>query len=141
MAGKAAAAATRKSNSAKPKKAGGKTPSTRGEKRAGIVWGVGRTFSALRKGRFSDRFGVGAAVFMAGVLQYLTMEITEMAGDIAAEKKTSLIQPRHIMQAIRNDEELMLLFANVQLSEGGNKQHIDPFLFHAKGKKGGIEGT
>ena len=89
MAGKVA---TRKSNSAKPKKAaGGKSSSTRGEKRAGIVWGVGRTFSALRRGRFSDRFGVGAAVFMAGVLQYLTMEIAEMAGDIAAEKKTSLI--------------------------------------------------
>ena len=65
MAGKVT---TRKSNSAKPKKANGKSPSTRGEKRAGIIWGVGRTFSALRKGRFSDRFGVGAAVFMAGVL-------------------------------------------------------------------------
>ena len=94
MAGKAA---TRKSNSTKPKKASGKTPSTRGEKKAGIVWGVGRTASALRRGRFSDRFGMGAAIFMAGVLQYLTMEITEMAGDIAAEKKTSLIQPKHIM--------------------------------------------
>ena len=41
------------------------------------------------------------------------------------------------MQAIRNDEELMLLFAHVQLSEGGNKQHIDPYLLRAKGKKGG----
>lgn len=61
------------------------------EKKLGIVWGVGRTLRALRKGRFGDRLGVGAGIFMAGVLQYLTMEICEMAGDIAAERKTSLI--------------------------------------------------
>ena len=118
MAGKVA---TRKSNAGKQKKANGKATSQRGEKRAGIIWGVGRTASALRKGRFSDRFGVGAAVFMAAVLQYLTMELCESAGDIAHEKKKSLLQPKHIMQAIRNDEELMKVFAQVQLSDGGNR--------------------
>ena len=97
MAGKAT---TRKSASTKPKK-GVKKDGTRavavsGQHRAGIVWGVGRTASALRKGRFSDRFGKGAAIFMAAVLQYLTSEILEMAGDIASEKKNSIIRPAYI---------------------------------------------
>ena len=140
MAGKAI---TRKSNSTKPKKGSGtRAAPQRLEKRLGLVWGVGRTASALRKGRFSDRFGKGAAIFMAGVLQYLTSEILEMAGDNAAEKKKTLIQPKNIMHAIRNDEELHKLFAHIQVSDGGNKQHIEDFLMvNKKGKKGGMDGT
>ena len=140
MAGKAI---TRKSNSTKPKKGSGtrKAPQ-RGEHLAGLVWGVGRTASAIRRGRYADRFGKGAAIFMAGVLQYLTSEILEMAGDNALEKKKTLIQPKNIMHAIRNDEELHKLFAQVQVSDGGHKQHIEDFLFaHKKGKKGGMDGT
>ena len=110
MAGKAT---TRKSASTKPKKGVRKDGAAKvsGQHRAGIVWGVGRTASALRKGRFSERFGKGAAIFMAAVLQYLTSEILEMAGDIASEKKNSIIRPAYIQTAIRNDEELVKLFA------------------------------
>ena len=113
MAGKAT---TRKSASTKPKKGvkkdgTNKAKAVSGQHRAGIVWGVGRTASALRKGRFSERFGKGAAIFMAAVLQYLTSEILEMAGDIASEKKNSIIRPAYIQTAIRNDEELVKLFA------------------------------
>ncbi len=140
MAGKAI---VRKSNSAKPKKGTStrKAPE-RAEKRLGLAWGVGRTASALRKGRFSDRFGKGAAIFMAAVLQYLTSELLEMAGDHAHEKKKTLIQPKNIMHVIRNDDELSKLFAQIQVSDGGHKQHIEDFLYgNKKGKKGGVEGT
>ncbi len=111
MAGKAI---TRKSNSAKPKKGTGtrKTPE-RAEKKLGLLWGIGRTSSALRKGRFSERIGKGGAIFMAAVLQYLCSEILEMAGDNANEKKKSILKPKNIMHAIRNDEELNKLFAEV----------------------------
>ena len=86
--------------------------------------------------------GKGGAVFLAAVLQYLSSEILEMAGENAMEKKRTIITPKNIMHAIRNDEELNKLFAHVQVSDGGNKQHIDPFLFaNKKGKKGGIDGT
>ena len=140
MAGKAI---VRKSNSAKPKKGSGtRAKPQRVESKLGLLWGVGRVGSAFRKGRFADRFGKGAAVFMAAVLQYLTSEVLEMAGDIAAEKKRTLIQPKYIMHAIRNDEELNKLFAHVQVSDGGNKQHIEDFLIaNKKGKKGGVNGT
>ena len=109
MAGKAI---TRKSNSTKPKKGTGtrKAPE-RAEKKLGLIFGVGRTASALRKGRFSDRFGKGAAIFMAAVLQYLTSEMLEMAGDYCHEKKMNTIFPKHIMHVIRNDEELNKFFA------------------------------
>ena len=111
MAGKVA---VRKSNSAKPKKGNGtrKAPE-RAEKRLGLAWGIGRTASAIRKGRFAERSGKGAAVFMAAVLQYLTSEILEMAGDIAHDKKKTIIQPKYILSAIRSDEELNKLFAHI----------------------------
>ena len=90
----------------------------------------------MRRGRYSDRIGAGASVFLASVLQYLTSEILEMAGDITTEKKMKTIMPKHIMLAIRNDEELVKLFAMTQISEGGNKQHIESALFaDKKGKK------
>ena len=131
MAGKAV---TRKNGVSK--KGGVRSKPVAKQTRAGIVWGVGRTASTLKKGRYSERIGIGAPIFLAGVMQYLTSEILEIAGDIAFENKKSIIKPKHIMQAIRNDEELMLVFSHIHISEGGNKQHIESALFpNKKGKK------
>lgn len=54
----------------------------------------------------------GGAVFLAGVLEYLCNEVLELAGNAAEENKKKTIQPRHIAQAIRNDEELNKMMAN-----------------------------
>ena len=43
---------------------------------------------------------------MAGVLEYLTFELLELASNKAGEqKKNKSIMPRHIMLAIKSDEE------------------------------------
>ena len=73
---------------------------------------------------------------MAGVLEYLTMEILESAKDAAHEKKKKTIQPVHLQKAIRGDEELGKLMANVQISAGGMEPNISSVLF--PGKKGTI---
>jgi histone H2A len=41
----------------------------------------------LRKGHYADRVGVGAGVYLGAVLEYLTAEILELAGDAAKENK------------------------------------------------------
>ena len=57
---------------------GGKTRS--GSSRAGLIFPVGRLSRMLRQGRYAARVGGGAGVFMAGVLEYLTLEMLDMAG-------------------------------------------------------------
>ena len=43
---------------------------------------------------------------MAGVLEYMSMELLELAGACAAEHNKKTVFPKHIQLAIRNDEEL-----------------------------------
>jgi histone H2A len=80
-------------------------PKTRSS-RAGLQFPVGRLHRFLREGRYGDRVGAGAPVFLAAVLEYLTVEVLELAGNAARDNKKTRISPRHIMLAIRNDEEL-----------------------------------
>ena len=51
--------------------------------RAGITFGVGRTASAMRKGKYADRISPGSAIFMAAVLEYVVAEVLELAGNNA----------------------------------------------------------
>ncbi|XP_036129073.1 core histone macro-H2A.1-like [Molossus molossus] len=47
--------------------------------------------------------GAGGPVYLAAVLDYLTTEIVELAGDAACDNKTRII-PRYLQLAIRNEE-------------------------------------
>ena len=75
---------------------------------------------------------------MAGVLQYLTSEIMELAGENCIERKKQRIQPRHLKVAIRGDEELNKLLAATQISSGGQMSNIQKELF-PKNKIGGAD--
>ena len=88
----------------------------------------------MKKGRYSERYGRGAAIFMAAVLEYVTCEILELAGNAAEEHGRKTIAPRHLQLAVKNDEELAKLMSQVLISAGGYMSNIHPFLF--KGKKG-----
>lgn len=87
--------------------------------RAGLQFPVGRLHRLLRKGNFADHIGAGAPVYLAAVLEYLTAEILELAGNAARDNKKTRIIPRHIQLAIRNDEELNLLLNGVVIVQGG----------------------
>jgi histone H3/H4 len=96
--------------------------------RAGLQFPVGRLGRYLREGRYSERLGAGAPVYLAAVLEYLAAEILELAGNAARDNKKARIVPRHLQLAIRNDEELNKLLSNVTISAGGVLPNIQQAL-------------
>nr|BAA91894.1 unnamed protein product [Homo sapiens] len=96
--------------------------------RAGLQFPVGRVHRLLRKGNYAERVGAGAPVYLAAVLEYLTAEILELAGNAARDNKKTRIIPRHLQLAIRNDEELNKLLGKVTIAQGGVLPNIQAVL-------------
>ncbi|XP_034432559.1 histone H2A-like [Hippoglossus hippoglossus] len=103
--------------------------------RAGLQFPVGRVHRLLRKGNYAHRVGAGAPVYLAAVLEYLTAEILELAGNAARDNKKSRIIPRHLQLAVRNDEELNKLLGGVTIAQGGVLPNIQAVLLPKKTEK------
>ncbi|KAL9412948.1 hypothetical protein AB3S75_041583 [Citrus x aurantiifolia] len=100
--------------------------------KAGLQFPVGRIGRFLKKGRYSQRVGSGAPVYMAAVLEYLAAEVLELAGNAARDNKKKKIIPRHVQLAVRNDEELGKLLTGVTIASGGVLPNINPVLLPKK---------
>ena len=96
--------------------------------RAGLQFPVGRVARFLKQGKYADRVGAGAPVYLAAVLEYLAAEVLELAGNAAKDNKKTRIVPRHIQLAIRNDEELSRLLSSTTIAAGGVLPNISVFL-------------
>ncbi|XP_058873063.1 histone H2AX-like [Acipenser ruthenus] len=103
--------------------------------RAGLQFPVGRVHRLLRKGNYAQRVGAGAPVYLAAVLEYLTAEILELAGNAARDNKKTRIIPRHLQLAVRNDEELNKLMGGVTIAQGGVLPNIQAVLLPKKTEK------
>ncbi|KAL1208546.1 putative histone H2A.7 [Cardamine amara subsp. amara] len=115
------------------RKAGGpKGKSVSKSIKAGLQFPVGRITRFLKKGRYAQRLGGGAPVYMAAVLEYLAAEVLELAGNAARDNKKSRIIPRHLLLAIRNDEELGNLLSGVTIAHGGVLPNIHSVLLPKK---------
>ncbi|KAJ7170456.1 histone h2A.3 [Mycena crocata] len=87
--------------------------------KAGLLFSVGRIHRHLKNGLYADRVGGSTPVYLAAVLEYLTAEILELAGNAARDNHRQRITPRHIQVAIHNDEELKKLLGFTVISHGG----------------------
>eukprot|EP01116_Phalansterium_solitarium_P012750 TRINITY_DN292_c0_g1_i3.p1 TRINITY_DN292_c0_g1~~TRINITY_DN292_c0_g1_i3.p1 ORF type:complete len:145 (-),score=57.88 TRINITY_DN292_c0_g1_i3:196-630(-) len=133
---------TKSSPAAKKPATGGRGKKKEGSKsqsrsfRAGLQFPVGRVHRHLRNGRYAARVGAGAPVYLAAVLEYLAAEILELAGNASRDNKKARIVPRHVQLAVRNDEELNKLLADVTIAAGGVLPNIHSVLLPKKSKKG-----
>ncbi|CAD7702209.1 unnamed protein product [Ostreobium quekettii] len=103
--------------------------------KAGLQFPVGRIARYLKKGKYAERIGAGAPVYLAAVLEYLAAEVLELAGNAARDNKKTRIIPRHIQLAIRNDEELSKLLNDVTIAAGGVLPNIHSVLLPKSAKK------
>lgn len=103
--------------------------------RAGLIFPVGRLQTKLRKSGYAKRVGSGAPVFLAAVLEYLSAEIFELAGNNARDHKRSRITPRDVQTAIRMDSEFDHMLRRVTIASGGVMPHIHQSLVPTKKEK------
>jgi len=91
---------------------------------SGLKFPVSQTSRALKKGKYSAKVGDSVPVYMAAVLEYVTGEVLELAGKIAADPSLSAhvtgdgsnpntITPAHIEYILERDSELCQVVASI----------------------------
>ena len=103
--------------------------------KAGLQFPVGRVARFMKKSKVAGRVGAASPVYMAAVLEYLTAEVLELAGNAARDNKKTRIIPRHIQLAVRNDEELNKLMGGVTIASGGVLPNVLQALLPKKAAK------
>eukprot|EP00798_Chlamydomonas_sp_ICE-L_P016915 gene16915-biopygen25829 len=86
-------------------------------------------------GKYAERVGAGAPVYLAAVLEYLCAEVLELAGKRCPRQQEDQDRPRQVQLAIRNDEELSKLLGSVTIANGGVLPNIHSVLLPKKSSK------
>uniref|UniRef100_A0A1I8ETY9 Histone H2A n=3 Tax=Wuchereria bancrofti TaxID=6293 RepID=A0A1I8ETY9_WUCBA len=114
------------------KRGSGKAKKISKSARAGLLFPVTKFHRLLRKGRYARRISQSAAVYLSAVIEYLSAEMLELSGNACRDNKRQRLIPRHIVLAMKNDEELNQFCARVTCPGGGVLPFVHPALF-AKG--------
>ncbi|XP_023304769.2 histone H2A.1-like [Lucilia cuprina] len=79
--------------------------------------------------RYAERIGETAPVYLCAVLEYLTSEVIELAGNIAIDRNQKrIIEPRDIKFGIEFDPELSKFLPNITIPNSEKLLYIEPAL-------------
>ncbi|EFA80762.1 histone H2A [Heterostelium album PN500] len=95
--------------------------------KACIIFPVGRIHTMLKHRVPTKRVSVLASIYLAAILEYLTSEVLELTVSTLKQQQSGVrrISPRHIVLAIKTDEELdQLIKSNTTIAGGGVLPHI-----------------
>ena len=73
-----------------------KRPATSRSTKAGLQFPVGRIHRFLKQRFLGKRIGSTAPVYLAAVLEYISAEVLELAGNASKDFKCKRITPRHL---------------------------------------------
>jgi len=95
--------------------------------KAGLVMPVGVFHRKLVEGKYAEKVAKDASVYLTAVLEYITAEVLELAGNVCRESKRTRITPVHIQKAIHQDEQLNTLLGGlvVTVAELQPKKKVD----------------
>ena len=110
-----------------------KKPTSRNAK-SGLTVSVSRVHRAMKTFKLSKRYGAGGPVYLTAVLEYLAAEVLELAGNACKDNKKKRVTPRHLVLAVRNDEELNKFLSGVTIASGGVLPNIHSVLLPKKSK-------
>ena len=103
---------------------GEKKKSTSRSAKAGLTMPVSRLRRHMKENAAIKRIGEGAPVFAAAVLEYISAEVIQTAGDYVKEKNRKRITPADLSYAVRSDTELHKLMGGFHFFTGDKMDDI-----------------
>ncbi|ORZ05058.1 histone-fold-containing protein [Absidia repens] len=91
-------------------------------KKAGINFPVARIGTMLRNDRYVKRYSKLTSVYLASILEYLSTEIIEKAGQATLDAGRNIIQSRDLLKGIQDDGPLTNLLGgknSLQIASAG----------------------
>ncbi|XP_058569277.1 histone H2A-Bbd type 2/3-like [Neofelis nebulosa] len=85
--------------------------------RAELTFSVSHVERLLREGRYSQRLGASAPIFLAAVIQSLTAKVLELAGIEAQNRGRRLITPDVVDMVVHNHPLLSAFFQSTIISQ------------------------
>ncbi|CAF1094007.1 unnamed protein product [Adineta ricciae] len=99
-------------------------------RRSGLIFPVSRIHRAVKSlPNVPNRVSKGASIYLTAIVEYLTAELLELAGNAAKDCRRTRISPRHILLGYAHDEELNKVLRNCVLPQGGVLPNIHNVLF------------
>ena len=96
--------------------------------KAGLTLPVSRINRTMKAMSGLPRIGGSAPVYMTAVLEYITAEILELAGNHTQNSKRKRVTPEDVILGIRSDEELSKLCGSIAVYTGDKLTGISDAL-------------